>query len=176
MELPVGSIREWGEENRRRYNYNFILVISSNEPSMTAIKLMDCLDEVGLGDPVVCRGNFPFDVFLGGDDGAVWNGQVVLEGPTSAQRDVVLVVLDDSVCVFLAMNGGDLPGLTVEGCRDLGGNGDDLESTVTSRVHATNTGDGRGPEGVESVLDHDFKTPATFIPSRCIFSARHDQN
>ena len=45
----------------------------------------------------------------GGDDGAVWNGQVVLEGPISAQRDVVLVVLDDSVCVFLAMNGGDLP-------------------------------------------------------------------
>jgi hypothetical protein len=65
--------------------------------------------QIGVGDAVVCRGNFPMDVFFGGDDGAVWNGQVVLEGPTSAQGDVVLVVLDDSVCVFLAMNGSDLP-------------------------------------------------------------------
>ena len=49
----------------------------------------------------------------------------------------------------------DTNGLTIEGCRDLGGDGDDLESTVASRVHAANTSDGRGPEGVESVLDHD---------------------
>ena len=57
----------------------------------------------------MCGGNEPFDVFLGDDDGAVWNRQVVLEGPTSTQGDVLLVVLNDSVNVFLAVNGGDLP-------------------------------------------------------------------
>ena len=67
------------------------------------------INHIQIGVGVVCWGNFPFDDFLGGDDGAVWNGQIVFEGPTSAQRDVVLVVLDDSVGVFLAMNGGDLP-------------------------------------------------------------------
>ena len=66
--------------------------------------------QIGVEDAVVCRGNAPFSVFLGSDDGAVWpgNGQVVLEGATSAQRDVMLV-LADSVYIFLAMNGGNLP-------------------------------------------------------------------
>jgi len=48
-------------------------------------------------------------VCLGGDDGAMWNRQAILEGPTSTQGDALNVVLDDSVYVFLAMNGGDLP-------------------------------------------------------------------
>ena len=46
---------------------------------------------------------------LGGDDGAMWNRQAILKGPTSTQGDALNVVLDDSVYVFLAMNGGDLP-------------------------------------------------------------------
>lgn len=61
-----------------------ILIISSNEPRMVAIGLMDCLDDIGVVDAVVCRGNAPFSMSHAGDDGALWNRQVVLEGPTIA--------------------------------------------------------------------------------------------
>ena len=43
----------------------------------------------------------------------------------------------------------------VDGVVNLGGNGDDLEGAVPSRVQAANLGNRRGPDSVESVVDHD---------------------
>lgn len=78
--------------------------------------------------------------------------------------------------VLLAINGGDLPGLAGEGVWNLGGDGDNLEGAVPSRVHTANPDGVRGPEGVESILDHGFRATSTFIPARQTLSAHHDQN
>ena len=63
----------------------------------------------GVWDPVIRRGNMPFDHLLSGINWATWNSFIILERPTTTQGGVVFLEQDDCVRVFFAFDGSNLP-------------------------------------------------------------------
>lgn len=144
--MPVRCLCIWNDGNG--YDDNLFFIISSSvQPH--ADKLRMCLN----GDGVRNARNFlirnvPFVRLFRSKDGALRNRFSVLWEPMSSKS-----VDSDGVCAFLAMDGFDLPDLTLNEWWRLWRDGHNVVNAVSSGIQTTDSGSRRGSESIQATFE-----------------------